>query len=198
MNWCLNTEASVARVVRTHPCVYIYSWVNNLWSHLSNILTLQVMNIPMSWIDIERVRYRFSHARITTANCDVNTSVAQSIVTSSPKREQTEWGTISMGENGFSVVMYGFIMSCKKYSNVGAFVTNCLYADARVIFVFISLLDSQLMKWTRKWPYHERINTSPRKPICYLRFIIRLENSKYAITKCGNPFPEHFADLHTI
>ena len=61
-----------------------------------------------------------------------------------------KWGMISMGENRLSVVMYGLIMSCKKYSNVCAFVTNRLCADARVIFVFISLLDSQLMNWTPK------------------------------------------------
>ena len=47
----------------------------------------------------------------------------------------------------FSVI-YGFVMSCKKYNNVCTLVTNCLCAHSNVILVFISLVAAQLGKYT--------------------------------------------------
>ena len=38
---------------------------------------------------------------------------------------------------GVCIVIYGFVMSCKKWNNVCILVTNCLCAHSSVIFVFI-------------------------------------------------------------
>ena len=43
-------------------------------------------------------------------------------------------------------VIYGFVMSCKKWNDVCTFVTNCLCAHSSVVLVFISLVAAQLGK----------------------------------------------------
>ena len=42
------------------------------------------------------------------------------------------------------VVIFGFVMSCKKWYNVRTLVTNCFCAHSSVILVFISVVTSQL------------------------------------------------------
>ena len=44
------------------------------------------------------------------------------------------------------IIVYGFVMSCKKYDNLCTLVTNCLRAHSSVILVFISLVAAQLGK----------------------------------------------------
>ena len=44
------------------------------------------------------------------------------------------------------IVIYGFIMSCKKYNNVCPLVTNGLGAHLSVILLFITLVAAQLGK----------------------------------------------------
>ena len=50
------------------------------------------------------------------------------------------------------IVIYGFVMSCKKLNDVCTIVTNCFGAHSRVIFVFISIVAAQIGKWTPKEP----------------------------------------------
>ena len=45
----------------------------------------------------------------------------------------------------FSLI-YGFVMSCKKWNNICTLVTNCLCAHSSVILVLISLVAAQLGK----------------------------------------------------
>ena len=44
------------------------------------------------------------------------------------------------------IVIYGFVMSCKKQNNVCTLMRNCFCAHSSVIFMFISLVASQLGK----------------------------------------------------
>ena len=43
-----------------------------------------------------------------------------------------------------NIIIYGFIMSCKKYNNICTLMMNCFCTDSSVIKVFISLITSQL------------------------------------------------------
>ena len=96
-------------------------------------------------LDIWGVRHHFPR--------DCATSVwllwrhQQSIVTSSAERKQSDWDTETMWEYiVVFVVIYGFVMSCKKLNNVCTLVTNCLCAHSSFILVFISLVAVQLGK----------------------------------------------------
>ena len=69
------------------------------------------------------------------------------------------------------IVIYGFIMSCKKWNNVCTLVTNCLCTHSSVILVFIFLVAAQLRKWTPNitpsWPHHKKFATRVDLPTLF-------------------------------
>ena len=83
----------------------------------------------------------------------------QSIVTSSAECKPSEWVTVSTCEDHRFFVIYGFVMSCKKYNNVCTLVTNGSCAHTSIFRVFISLVAAQSSR--------ERINRSPLEYIHY-------------------------------
>ena len=70
----------------------------------------------------------------------------QSIVTSSAERKPSEWGSGSIWEERRFIVIYEFVMSCKKKNYACTLETNSLCAHSSVIFVLIPLVASQLGK----------------------------------------------------
>ena len=72
--------------------------------------------------------------------------IAKSILTSLPERKRGEWDTELMCEDNISLVIYGLIVSCKKWNEVCAVVTGSLYAHSSVISVFISIVAFQFRK----------------------------------------------------
>ena len=55
-----------------------------------------------------------------------------------------------MCEDGRFTVIYGFVMSRKKFNTVYPLLTNCLYVHPSAILAFISLTAAQLGKYTPK------------------------------------------------
>ena len=98
----------------------------------------------MLLLDRQRVRYHFSHDRVT-----ITWSLwchQQSIVTSSAehKLKSETWGRCV--KIVVFVIIYGFIMSWKKLNNVCTLMMNCFCAHLSVILVFISRIALQLGK----------------------------------------------------
>ena len=109
-------------------------------SELCPFLTRPVANIAVNKIDIKGVKYHFSRARVT-----IIWSLwrhQQSIATSSAERNRPTETRGRCVKIVVVIVIYGFVMSYKKYNNVCTLVT--VYALPRVLFW---CLFPRLLRW---------------------------------------------------
>ena len=93
----------------------IFTWFCRALFWGGDIVTLCVPNgheYRREWNRYQRVRHLFSRARVNfQVSWHVITNVAQSIVSSSPERKHTTWGT--MCKIVFLFIIYGLIMPCR-------------------------------------------------------------------------------------
>ena len=92
-----------------------WSYTNGRSSSSSLLTTLVQTNISFNInnkIDISRVRYPYSRDRVTIVWPLWRHQ--QSIVTSSAEQKPSEWDTATMCKDRRVIVIYEFVMSCKK------------------------------------------------------------------------------------